>query len=95
MTIEHLKTIAIIILTSFLLWGYVAEDSATDSNRTDSNLEVTETIRLYSNGKLIGKWEGIGRGEMQNGTYTFQTERGSFSDEMRISGDLVITTHTN
>jgi hypothetical protein len=95
MTIERLKTLALIVLSSFLLWGYVNEKDTERPAKTDKNVEVTETIRLYSNGKLIGEWEGIGRGKMSGNTYTFKTERGSFSDEIRISGDFVVKTDTN
>lgn len=94
MTIEQLKTVVLIALSSLLLWGYIGEDAA-DPDKTDKNVEVTETIKLYSNGKLIGEWEGIGRGKMNGNTYTFKTDRGSFSNEMRISGDFIVETDPN
>lgn len=95
MTIENLKTLAIIVLTSFLILGYVGNNNTDMPAGEAENLAVTEDIRLYSNGKLIGEWEGIGRGKLEGNTYTFKTERGSFSNEVRISGDFVIETNTN
>jgi len=92
-SIENLKTLAIILLASFLLLGYISDDSAKSKN--NENFEVTENIKLYSNGKLIGQWEGIGRGRMSGNTYSFKTDRGSFSNEIRISGDFVIETDPN
>ena len=96
-SIENLKTIAIILLASFLLFGYVSNDKAENetSVKGNDNFEVTENIKLYSNGKLIGQWEGIGRGRMSGNTYSFKTDRGSFSNEIRISGDFIIETDPN
>lgn len=92
MTKETLKTIILIFLTSLLLFGYVNDDETKQPAKKEKNLELTEDIRLYSNGKLIGQWTGIGRGRMDGNTYVFKTERGAFSDEMRIKGDFVIET---
>lgn len=95
MTIENFKTLAIIVLTSFLILGYVGNNNTDMPAGEAENLAVTEDIRLYSNGKLIGEWKGIGRGKLEGNTYTFKTERGSFSNEVRISGDFIIETNTN
>lgn len=93
MIIENLKTIAIIVLSAFLLWGYMSEEET--SKTTDKSVDVTEEIKLYSNGKLVGEWVGIGEGQMSGHTYIFRTERGSYSDEIRISGDFVVKTNAN
>lgn len=57
--------------------------------------DVTEHITLYSNGKFIGDWEGIGRGRLEGDTYVFKTERGAFGNEIRIRGDFVVETMNN
>lgn len=95
MTIENLKTLALIVLSSFLLWGYVTKDNPATSSKNTGNIEILEDIKLYSNGKLIGEWQGIGRGQMEGNTYVFETGRGSFTDEYRIKGDFVIKTYNN
>jgi len=94
---ENLKTLAIILLASFLFLGYISDDKDKTEPpvKKNDNFEVTENIKLYSNGKLIGQWEGIGRGRMSGNTYSFKTDRGSFSNEIRISGDFVIETDLN
>ncbi len=94
MTIENFKTAGLIILTSFLLLGYAHYEKPEGPVNNINNIEITENIKLYSNGKLVGEWTGIGRGQMNGSTYTFKTERGAFSNEMRISGDFVIETTT-
>ncbi|TYP93466.1 hypothetical protein LX73_1170 [Fodinibius salinus] len=95
MTIENLKNTVLIILSSALILGYVSSNNTGTTAKESENLKVTEDIRLYSNGKLVGQWEGIGRGQLEGNTYTFKTERGTFSNEVRISGDFVIKTNTN
>lgn len=92
-SIENLKTLVIILLSSFMLLGYLSDDHVNTKN--PESLEVTEDIKLYSNGKLIGQWEGIGHGRLSGDTYLFKTERGSFSNEVRISGDFIIETDLN
>lgn len=91
-TKENLKTLVLIVLTSLLLSGYLKTDDAGVTDIKNDNIEITENIQLYSNGRLIGEWTGIGRGQMSGGTYIFKTERGAFSNEVRISGDFIIET---
>lgn len=62
---------------------------------TGTNTEVTENILLYSNGKLVGEWKGIGRGSLKGDTYVFTTQRGSFTNQIRIKGDFVVETLPN
>jgi len=90
MTKENLKTIALIILSSFLLWGYVRDNYPAENNKKSS--EINENIKLYSNGKLIGQWEGIGEGNFDGQTYTFKTNRGAYTHQYRIKGDFIIET---
>ncbi|HKK46137.1 MAG TPA: hypothetical protein VJ964_11490 [Balneolaceae bacterium] len=92
MTKENLKTIALIVLTSFLLWGYVRDDHTA---KKDKSNEVTENIKLYSNGKLIGQWQGIGQGSFDGRSYTFKTSRGAYTRQFRIKGDFIIETEPN
>lgn len=95
MTTGHLKTLVIIILSSFLILGYISENNTRAISNNSGNMSVTETIKLYSNGKLIGQWEGIGKGQMKGETYSFKTEHGSFSEKVTISGNFIIETHPN
>lgn len=95
MTIENLKTIVLIILTSFLLWGYVRDDHKSNPNKRENEAEITENIKLYSNGNLIGQWEGIGQGTFDGQTYVFKTNRGAYTRQFRIKGDFIIETEPN
>lgn len=54
------------------------------------SVEITENIKLYSDGKLVGEWTGIGKGRLDGDTYVFKTRRGQFSKTWRIKGDFVV-----
>ena len=65
-----------------------------NTNKPDQ-ADVTETIKLYSNGKLINEWTGIGRGELEENSYIFTVSRGAFREEVRIQGDFVVERSSN
>lgn len=89
---KKLILLGIFIALPFLISALVVNNSATTS---PENIEVTEKIRLYSNGKLIDEWIGIGRGELEENSYIFTVSRGAFREEVRIQGDFVVERSSN
>jgi len=90
MTKENLKTIALLILSAFLVWGYIRDDNSIKKGKSSN--DITENIKLYSNGKLIGQWQGIGKGNFDGQTYSFRTNEGAYAHHYRIKGDFIIET---
>lgn len=84
--------LGIFIALPFLISSLIVNNPATKSS---NNIEVTEEIKLYSNGKLIGEWVGIGRGELEGNSYSFTVSRGAFREEVRIQGDFVVERSSN
>ena len=91
------KPLIVILVISIVSLLTLAAYTGIDRLRTPdgSSVKITEKIRLYSNGKLVGEWTGIGRGEMDGNTYVFRTEQGAFSPQIRIKGDFVVETLPN
>lgn len=89
---KKLIILSLVIALPFLISAVFISTSPT--NEAD-RVEVTETIKLYSNGKLIGEWEGIGQGKMEGNSYTFTTSRGAFREDVRIQGDFVVERQPN
>lgn len=94
------KTINITVLLLFfslmtLAFVHFDTSHSTAKEKTTKQAEVTENISLYSNGKLIGEWKGIGRGTMDGNTYTFTTEKGAYANRLRIKGDFIVETVEN
>lgn len=87
---KKLLLLGIFIALPFLISSIVISNTP-ETNKAD----VTETIKLYSNGKLIGEWVGIGRGELEENSYTFTVSRGAFREEVRIQGDFVVERSSN
>jgi len=90
---RSLIVITVISFLSILMLAYTGTDATRRSEH--ENVKITEKIRLYSNGKLVGEWTGIGRGEMDGNTYVFRTEQGAYSPQIRIKGDFVVETLPN
>lgn len=84
------QILLIVILTATLTIAFTGIETT-----PEKTVEVTEQIKLYSNGTLIGEWQGIGRGQMEGDTYIFRIDRGAFSREMRIRGDFTVETLPN
>lgn len=95
MSIENTKTVALVLLSCFLILGYVSDENSKTSRDKPKSVSITEDIKLYSNGKLIGSWTGIGRGRMVGNTYVFKTSRGAVSNKIQIKGDFIIETNDN
>lgn len=89
-------SLLLILTLSLATMAFVHFDKENpNASVTDTSMEVTEHIRLYSDGELVGEWEGIGRGKVEGDTYIFTTERGSYSNQIRIKGDFVVETLPN
>lgn len=88
-------TFILALFISAIAWSAMKSISPNRSEAVDNSATVTENIRLYSNGKLIGEWKGVGRGSMDGDTYRFKTESGAFSRQFRIKGDFVVETLPN
>jgi hypothetical protein len=43
-------------------------------------------VRLYSNGQVVGEWEAVGPGKVQDGTLVFPVRQGVRDLEVRIRG---------
>ena len=85
----------LLILSGAVTWVAMSDSRPAEFYTAEEKNTITENIRLYSNGKLIGEWKGIGRGSMDGDTYRFKTESGAFSRQIRISGDFVVETLPN
>ncbi|GEM_PF-2191265 len=89
-TVFSLLLIISLFSNVFLGYLYSNDPGASKSDAADDNARVTETIKLYSNGKLVDKWEGVGKGQLENGTYTFRVGEGAFHTEVRINGTFSV-----
>ncbi len=87
---KYVQLFLAVVLTATLTFAFT-----TINTTSEKTVEVTEQVKLYSNGKLIGEWRGIGRGQMEGDTYIFNIDRGAFSREMRIRGDFTVETLPN
>lgn len=93
---KHFYFLIMILILSISMLAFVhLKTDEFKKMKNDANVDITENIRLYSNGKLIGEWEGIGRGNLEGDTYVFTTDRGSFANKIRIKGDFVVETQPN
>jgi len=90
---KKLILLGFIIVSPFLISAMFLLNKPSITN--DGKADVTERIRLYSEGELIGEWEGIGRGQLEGNSYIFKTSRGAFREEVRIQGDFVVETFPN
>lgn len=91
----YITVIIFIFSLTTLAFAHYDTESSTTNSATVNNIDVTENIRLYSNGELIGEWKGIGRGTMDGDTYTFTTEKGAYANRVRIKGDFIVETVEN
>jgi hypothetical protein len=44
------------------------------------------TVRLYSNGQVVGQWDAIGPGRIEGDTFVFPVRQGVKDLEVRIRG---------
>jgi hypothetical protein len=44
------------------------------------------TVRLYSNGQVVGQWEAVGPGQIEGDTFVFPVRKGARDLDVRISG---------
>lgn len=44
------------------------------------------TVRLYSNGEVVGEWLAVGPGRVDGNTFVFPIRKGVHDLEVRISG---------
>lgn len=44
------------------------------------------TVRLYSNGQVVGTWEAIGPGRLEGDTFVFPVRKGVKDLDVRIRG---------
>lgn len=88
---KKLILFSLIITFPFLISAMVITTAPNETEKID----VTENIKLYSNGKLIGEWTGIGRGQAEGNSYIFTTSRGAFREDVRIQGDFIVERSAN
>ena len=89
-------SLLLVLTLSLVTMAFVhVETEISNASAADNSIEVTENIRLYSDGELVGEWKGIGRGKVEGGTYIFTTERGAYNNQIRIKGDFVVETMPN
>ena len=85
----------LILLGLFIALPFMISAVVISNTSTTKEADITETIKLYSNGQQIGEWTGIGRGKLEGNSYIFTTSRGAFREDVRIQGDFVVERSSN
>jgi hypothetical protein len=49
-----------------------------------------ETVKLYSDGKVVGQWESSHKGGMEGPCYVFKVKKGAYSPEVRVCGTFSV-----
>lgn len=83
--------ILILSLLSNFWFGYMLIRPASASESGESaQSTVEETVKLYSEGKVVEKWEATGQGQWSDGTYLFRVGEGAYHKEVRIHGTFSV-----
>lgn len=83
-----MTTIRTTLLLGLLVTGSLVTPAVLAREKYD--LRTVAIVRLYSDGKLVGRWQAIDRGRMDGHCYVFHVKKGVREPEVRVCGTFVV-----
>lgn len=79
MSYRSLAALALAVTLGWVLWSHGPSQAAV------AGFDEA-TVRLYSGGEVVGEWEAVGPGRMEDHSFVFPVRKGTQELEMRIQG---------